>query len=138
VPILNLSKKHKLDNINQIKITEPLFNLGVISRPGAARLGRNLMASQQFRPFIGPPSAKAMMRVSDDDGFVRPRTGGSRRWENVVTFESASPVSWLRSPISSELSAGTSATGSEFKSADRGLDYYRKSCFALSPAGHCA
>ena len=25
-----------------------------------------------------------MMRVSDDDGFVRPRTGGSRGWENLV------------------------------------------------------
>jgi hypothetical protein len=28
-----------------------------------------------------------MMRVSDDDGFVRPRTGGSRGWKNLVTFE---------------------------------------------------
>jgi hypothetical protein len=26
--------------------------------------------------------------VSDDDGFVRPRTGGSRGWKNLVTFES--------------------------------------------------
>jgi hypothetical protein len=30
------------------------------------------------------------MHVSDDDGFVRPRTGGSRLGESVVTFESAS------------------------------------------------
>ena len=30
------------------------------------------------------------MHVSDDDGFVRPRPGGSRLWENVVTFENTS------------------------------------------------
>ena len=40
--------------------------------------------------FMGPPSAKPMMRVSDDDGFVRPRTGGSQLWENLVTFENGS------------------------------------------------
>jgi hypothetical protein len=27
------------------------------------------------------------MCVSDDDGFVRPRTGGSRLWETLVTVE---------------------------------------------------
>jgi hypothetical protein len=31
-----------------------------------------------------------MMLVSDDDGFVRPRTGGSQAWENSVTFERGS------------------------------------------------
>ena len=46
------------------------------------------MASPQFRPLYGAPSAKPIMHVSDDDAFVRPRPGGSRLLENRVTFES--------------------------------------------------
>jgi len=28
-----------------------------------------------------------MVRVSDDNGFVRPRPGGSQLWKNLVIFE---------------------------------------------------
>ena len=35
------------------------------------------------------------MHVSDDDGFVRPRTGGSHVWKNLVTFESTSGYYWF-------------------------------------------
>jgi hypothetical protein len=42
-------------------------------------------------PFaLGRRHANPMARVSDDDGFVRPRTGGSRLWKTFVTFEDGS------------------------------------------------
>ena len=53
------------------------------SRPAS---GGNRRRHTRSALFIGPPSAKPIMRVSDDDGFVRPRPGGSRLWEDVVNF----------------------------------------------------
>jgi hypothetical protein len=71
----------------------PLFNIGVMSRPGAARPRAEIDGVIPVPPFfIGPPPAKSIMRVSDDDGFVRPRTGGSRGWKNFATFENGSKV----------------------------------------------
>jgi hypothetical protein len=67
----------------------PLFNIGVISRPEAARPRAERDGVTPVPPFfIEPPSAKPIIYVSDDDGSVRPRTGGSRGWKNLVTFES--------------------------------------------------
>ena len=53
--------------------------VGVISRPGAARPRADSDGVTPVPPFLwGPRHANPMARVSDDDGFVRPRTGGSQ------------------------------------------------------------
>jgi hypothetical protein len=52
----------------------PLFNLGVISRPGAARPRADSDGVTPVPPFLlGHRSPEPIIRVSDDDGFVRPK-----------------------------------------------------------------